>query len=818
MKTPLPVLTTVLVALLISCTNDSNTRYRLQTSVSPTASGTVAPASGDFEDGESVELTATPNQHWVFKSWDGDHTGSMSPSSVMMDRDRNVTAIFEKRSYPLVIETEGDGTVTETILQQKSTHYDAGARVELSAVPADGWRFSHWQEDLDGNQNPVVIEVTAPKSITAVFIPKEYALTVNVTGEGTVTENIVQQKSTDYPYQTIVELAADAAEGWSFTRWEGDISGTENPARVSIDTEKTVTAVFEKNSYSLVINVSGNGTVTEQVVHAKEYTYRTTVELTGLPAEGWEFSHWEGDLSGNENPAQVIVTNGMEITAVFVKGYFPITITLEGAGMTTFTLVTGNQSEDRFEYESVVDVSVQGITDWQFVSWEGDLTGTDNPVRVVVNGPVTATARMRLTTFDGEGTPDIPYQIRTLEQLQKISGFLDKHFIQVADIDASETEGWNQGSGFVPIGLFDFQKFSGSYNGNGYRIDGLFIDLDGYVYGDPAVGLFGYLSGAHIRNVTLTNARITGSLLVGGLAGYALNNTLIEHVAVNGVVTGIRYVGGVAGALTGSTVSFATADVRVTGNADIGGTIGSANESRINGAGAEGTVSGESTVGGLIGSQHNAKMLSNSHAAASVTGTRFVGGLIGGSFNTLEAVARSYATGAVNGTENVGGLIGFFSGFSSIGESYAVGKVQANPGSNAVGGLVGSLALNGRIVKSFAHGDVTGGTAVGGLLGRNTGIVQESYASGSVTGISATGGLVGDNQGGINSSYWDLQTSTQEYGHGGTFSGEVTGLTTSQMSGSDAVTNMSDFDWVFTWKTTPGYPALKGITTGMLAK
>ncbi len=54
----------------------------------------------------------------------------------------------------------------------------------------------------------------------------------------------------------------------------------------------------------------------------------------------------------------------------------------------------------------------------------------------------------------GSGTGEDPYQIETVEQLQAIADMvnLDKHFILIADIDASETENWDNGKGFNPIG------------------------------------------------------------------------------------------------------------------------------------------------------------------------------------------------------------------------------------------------------------------------------------------------------------------------------------------------------------------------------
>ena len=66
-------------------------------------------------------------------------------------------------------------------------------------------------------------------------------------------------------------------------------------------------------------------------------------------------------------------------------------------------------------------------------------------------------------------------------------------------------------------------------------------------------------------------------------------------------------------------------------------------------------------------------------------------------------------------------------------------------GTSIVGGLTGSLGLDGIIIASYATGDVTGGRGGGGLAGGGSGVIRGSYATGTVTADSDVGGLVGSN-------------------------------------------------------------------------
>ena len=195
-----------------------------------------------------------------------------------------------------------------------------------------------------------------------------------------------------------------------------------------------------------------------------------------------------------------------------------------------------------------------------------------------------------------------------------------------------------------------------------------------------------------------------------------------------------------------------------------------------------------------------------SHVDVTGGGDR-LGGLVGDSEGEI---TDSYATGSVDGSgDDVGGLVGNNSG--TITDSYATGSVE---GDNSVGGLVGDNS--GTITDLYATGSVEAVTSgAGGLVGRNQDTIETSYAVGFVTGGSEVGGLVGD-EGFTNEvidSYWDTETTGQSTSEGGT------GLTTDEMQGSEAETNMDGFEFEGAWSLVvenensdgDGYPILRAI-------
>ena len=117
---------------------------------------------------------------------------------------------------------------------------------------------------------------------------------------------------------------------------------------------------------------------------------------------------------------------------------------------------------------------------------------------------VSKTGTLKINPFCcGAGTKENPYLICTAAQLDSVRLYLDAHFKLANDIPlndylslggAGHTK-WGA-SGWDPIGTAT-KPFTGSLNGDGYKITGLWINRTG----DNYVGLFGYIDGATIENV-----------------------------------------------------------------------------------------------------------------------------------------------------------------------------------------------------------------------------------------------------------------------------------------------------------------------------
>ena len=125
--------------------------------------------------------------------------------------------------------------------------------------------------------------------------------------------------------------------------------------------------------YTLTVNTSGDGFVNATPA-GPLIPEGTEVTLEALPNTGWTFTGWSGGLSGSENPATLLITGDVTVTATFSAIEYTLALTSAGNGS------VGAVPAPPYYYDDAVQITATPDPGYRFNGWTGDITGMTNPL------------------------------------------------------------------------------------------------------------------------------------------------------------------------------------------------------------------------------------------------------------------------------------------------------------------------------------------------------------------------------------------------------------------------------------------------------
>jgi len=353
-------------------TADFNTEYQLTTQASPSADGSVTPASGGyFASGATIPVTATANAGFQFNNWTStggtfDSTTSASTNFHMPAAAATVTGTFIPATVQITITTSPanllvsvDGGTFSTAPLVESWMIGSPHVITTTSPQSGGagvqYAFSSWSDS--GAISHAIIVPSTPTTYTASFAT-QYQLTtaVNPVVGGSVTPS----SGNYYTSGTVVPLTATPNAGFSFSNWTGNVaSSTSASTSTTMTGRQTVTANF-----SLIIvasptttSVSSNNNPSFTTAPGNSVTFTATVTSNTTVNEGTvTFSDAANDFTCSGGNT-VAVSNGTAscTTSFSTEVSENITATYNGTvnfqtsnGFVTqtvnnHTIVTGNQ-------------------------------------------------------------------------------------------------------------------------------------------------------------------------------------------------------------------------------------------------------------------------------------------------------------------------------------------------------------------------------------------------------------------------------------------------------------------------------------------
>jgi hypothetical protein len=175
------------------------------------------------------------------------HTGGW------LDTQDSVWLVRHDKQSPFELSVSGPGSVTADVPgllcgQACTTTWNSETRLALRATPAPGAKLVRWGSSCSGSSN-CAVTVVPGASVSALFAPAAFRLSVAISGRGTVRSSTAgitcrPRCAASFPSYSPVTLTAAAAKGWRFRAWRGACIGSNRTCRVPMTAAASARAVF----------------------------------------------------------------------------------------------------------------------------------------------------------------------------------------------------------------------------------------------------------------------------------------------------------------------------------------------------------------------------------------------------------------------------------------------------------------------------------------------------------------------------------------------------------------------------------------------
>lgn len=298
--------------------------------------------------------------------------------------------------------------------------YEQGALVTLTASANPGSTFAGWQGACSGSGAVCSTMVNTITEITAVFVLNQYQLTAAKAGNGlgkltsAPTGIDCGNDCTEvYLHGSLVTLTASADPSSTFAGWIGACTGADPACSTTMDTAKSVTAIFILNQYSLTLTKTGNGV--GKVVSVLSgidcgsacsaiYPHGATLTLTAMAALGSTFTGWQGACTGTATTCTVTMDAAKGVTAIFVLNQYSLVVQKAGNGSGAIVsspggIDCGSTCTMVYPYGSHVNLTATAAANSRFTGWSGDCTGVAPICTVTVDAAKAVTATFVLQQY-----------------------------------------------------------------------------------------------------------------------------------------------------------------------------------------------------------------------------------------------------------------------------------------------------------------------------------------------------------------------------------------------------------------------------------
>ena len=270
-----------------------------------------------------------------------------------------VTLTVNPETYLITVENDGNGTASAS-----SSSAAAGTEITLTAQPAEGYVFDHWEVTPDS------VTITDNKfempasdvTVKAIFSKKIETHKITLTAspaEGGIVSGA--QEAVEEGEKITVEATAN--EGYHFVNWtEGDKEVSKDVNfTFEVTANRNLVANFAQNTYDVNVTAGEGGTASGA---QKDVTHGSEITITATPDEGYHFVNWteNGNEVSKEATYTFEVTADHNLVANFAQNTYDVNVTAGEGG-------TASGGQQDVTYGTEITVTASPNAGYHFVNW-----------------------------------------------------------------------------------------------------------------------------------------------------------------------------------------------------------------------------------------------------------------------------------------------------------------------------------------------------------------------------------------------------------------------------------------------------------------